>query len=392
MNFKESYEICLKKAATYINEITGEPPIAMECNDKRYELKIGNFVNSFYAWTNSHLIGIPIIAAHTERDFKLLKWANSFAQYYADKINAIPVMTMHDVGFLYLHYSVHLYMITGDINHRKVALKAADELIKRFDINVRALDAWSEAFSDEKDDRIIIDSMMNNILLFWAYKETGYTIYRDIADAHIRTCIKILVRDDYSVCHAYFFDHRTGKPTKEGNTCGYANGSHWARGTAWMVFGLAAAYSYTKNEEYYDWAVKIGRKFISELKEEDLIPVWDFRLPDDMPALKCNRKANEVVDWDESNPENKIYNRDSSAAAIMSCAFMILDNAKKTPEFAEIADKMLQSLCDNYLEKDVDCQGMLRRGNGSNGHVIYGDYYFMLALAMKNYGFDIWNI
>ena len=391
MNFKDAYKICLKKAETYVNEITGEPPSSKEDNGKkRYELVRDGFVDSFYAWTNSHLVGIPIIAAHTERDFKALRWANSFAPYYEQKINAVPVMTMHDVGFLYLHYSVHMYMLTGDIHHRNTALKAADELVKRFDINLKALDAWSEAFSEEKDNRIIIDSMMNNILLFWAWKETGYTIYRDIADAHIRTCIKILVRDDYSVCHAYFFDHKTGLPTKEGNTCGFANGSHWARGTAWMVFGLAAAYEYTKEEEYYDWAVKIGEKFISELKEDDMIPVWDFRLPEDMPARAC-RNEKSLPKWDETDPANKIYNRDSSAAAIMSCAFMILDNAKKNSKFSEIADMMLQTLCDKYFEEDEDFQAMLKHANGAELHVIYGDYYFMLALAMKNYGFDMWT-
>ena len=198
----------------------------------------------------------------------------------------------------------------------------------------------------------------------------------------------MLVIDDYSVCHAYFFDPESGEFTKEANTCGFANGSHWARGTAWMVFGLAAAYAYTKNEFYYDTAVKIGRNFVDEL-EEDMIPVWDFRLPADMPAKACLGK-NCVSPWNETDYANKVYNRDSSAAAIMSCAFMILDNEKGTPDLAESADKMLSSLCEKYFEEDANCQAMLKRGNGADLHVIYGDYYFMLALAMKNYGFDIW--
>jgi len=391
MNYKAAYEICLKKAEIYQNEFIGEPPSVTEGIGKRYVSGSNNFVESFYAWTNSHFIGISIIAAHTEKNFKALRWANSFAPYYEAKINRVPVMTMHDVGFLYMHYSVHLYLLTGDRHHRDTALRAADELVKRFDVNLKAIDAWSEAFSEEKDNRIIIDSMMNVILLFWAWKENGYTFYRDIAEAHVKTLIKVLVRDDFSVCHAYFFDPVTGKATEEANTCGFSNGSHWARGTAWMVFGLAAAYAYTKNEDYYEWAIKIGKKFVEELKEDDFIPVWDFRLPADMPARACRSKKSEAP-WDESDPANKIYNRDSSAAAIMSCAFMILNNEKVTPFLTEMADKMLQSLCDNYLNTDVESQLMLNRSNGGNYSSIYGDYYFMLALAMKVYGFDIWNL
>ncbi len=388
MNFKEAYDICLKKAKRYETEVTEKPCTAFGYDGKQYKYK--DDIESFWCWTNSHLVGMPILAAHTEKDFSALRWANSFAPHYSKKVNNVPVLAMHDIGFLYLHYSVHLYMLTGDLGHRATALKAADELIKRFDINARVLEAWSEAFSEEKENRMIIDCMMNNVLLFWAWKETGYTIYRDMAVAHIETYIKTLVRDDYSVCHAWFFDHETGKPTEEANTCGFANGSYWARGTAWMVFGLAAAYGYTKNEEYYDLAVKIAEKFIEELKEDDFIPVWDFRLPEDMPARAC-RPADKTAAWDETKPENKIYNRDSSAAAIISCAIMLLDNSKKTPSLTEAADKMMQSLCDNYFDSDIENQAMLVGANGQNTSSIYGDYYFMLALAMKNYGPEMWK-
>ena len=166
MNAKEAYEVCLKKTQIYVNEVSGEPPSAKEGRGTRYELVLNDFIDQFYAWTNSHLIGIPVIAGHTEGNFEYIKWANSFAHYYNQKINRVPVMTMHDVGFLYLHYSVHMYMLTGDLKHRDDAIKAADELVKRFSVNAKVLDAWSEAFSNEKDNRVIIDSMMNNILLY----------------------------------------------------------------------------------------------------------------------------------------------------------------------------------------------------------------------------------
>ena len=70
-------------------------------------------------------------------------------------------------------------------------------------------------------------------------KETGHTIYKDVAKAHTDTTLKYFVREDYSACRSFLFDRKTGEMIKEAKDCGYSNGSHWARGTAWTVYGLA---------------------------------------------------------------------------------------------------------------------------------------------------------
>ena len=179
-------------------------------------------------------------------------------------------------------------------------------------------------------------------------------------------------------------DTQGEKAGYERNSCGYANGSHWARGTAWMVYGLVAAYRYTQDEEYLDLAEKIGNKFIDCLTEEDSIPVWDFKLPKDKPAKCCGKS--EECEWDESLSANKKYNRDTSAAAIMSCAFMAFDSMRENRRFAEAADKMMSTLTENYLNCDTTVPGMLKCSNGRNHYTIYGDYYYFAALAMKVYG------
>ena len=70
-------------------------------------------------------------------------------------------------------------------------------------------------------------------LLFWASKVTGDKKYEEKAQAHIKTAMENIVRDDNSTYHTYFFDMETGKPTK-GVTCqGNRDGSAWARGQAW---------------------------------------------------------------------------------------------------------------------------------------------------------------
>ena len=74
--------------------------------------------------------------------------------------------------------------------HKEDALKAADELCKRFDIKGGYIEAWSELDGSEENHRwMIADSTMNISLLFWAWQETGKFYYRDIAESHIK-CVE----------------------------------------------------------------------------------------------------------------------------------------------------------------------------------------------------------
>ena len=58
-----------------------------------------------------------------------------------------------------------------------------------------------------------------------------------------------MIREDYSTWHTFFFDMKTGAPD-HGATCqGYRDGSAWARGQAWGVYGMAPV-SYTHLDVY----------------------------------------------------------------------------------------------------------------------------------------------
>lgn len=387
MNYKAIYEICMKKARIHMQRTTGELFELRESPDGEYRDK-GEPLASFWNWMTSFVTGMAPLMFETHGDSAALDWTNGFKGQYAAKVSGDNVRAMHDLGFLYLPYSVQLYRLTGDKEHRDTALRAADALLKRFDVKGGYIDAWSEVNAGEKEiGWAIIDSMMNVPLLLWAWKETGYLIYRDVAVRHTETILENFVRDDYSVCHAFWFDPQTGKRIEEHNDCGYSNGSHWARGTAWIVYGLASVYSYTNDEHYIDIAVKISKKFIECLTEADFIPVWDFKLPQDEPAREC-RDESKAPGWDEKDPENKKYNRDTSAAAIMSCAFMLIDSLRGNREFSDITEKMMSSLGDIYFDRNENIPGMLRRADGCNSFAVFGDYFFMQALAMKEYGIN----
>lgn len=384
MNYSKAYDLCRKKLEIHMRNLDGILYEFQESFNGKYEEK-GLPLSNYWNWLSSCTTGMAALAFQTHGDLKSLKWANSFKKQYADKVSEYPAQAMHDLGFLYIPYSEHLYKLTGDPEHRETALKAADALSKRFNLNGRFIEAWDEMTTPEREGRMIIDSMMNIPLLFWAWQETGYVHYYEMAVAHAETIIKMLVREDYSVCHACLVDVNTGEFVCEKNSCGFADGSHWARGTAWMVYGLETAYKYTKNEKYLTLAEKIGEKFVDCLTEDDFIPVWDFRLPENQPARAC-RQENAEPKWDETLAENKKYNRDTSAAAIICCAFSEIYDMTGNEKLKTAKDNMLKSLTEKYLNKDENIPGMLSCSNGRNGYTIYGDYFYMRALAIEEYG------
>ena len=293
---------------------------------------------------------------------------------------------MHDIGFLYSPYSVEMYKLTGDSEHKVTAVKAADELLKRFDIKGKYIDAWGRMDDDERQGRAIVDCMMNIQLLFWTWKETGHTIYRDVAKAHADTTVKYFVREDYSVCHSFTFDRKSGEVLAEFNGCGYSNGSHWARGTAWMVYGLALTARYLDDMSYYDTAVKIAEKYI-ECCGKNVIPIWDFKLPEDMPAFELSHKND--PEWDVTDPENCKYNVDTSAAAIISCAMLELNKLYKNEKLADFAKKTTERLCSCYINKDTSVAGILGSQNGQMTYTTFGDYFLLEALTRLLHNTDV---
>ena len=371
MRLEEAYQICRKKVYLHMSRMNGIlfEPIELREGDYYGESR-GENLSERYVWLASFVSGLGAILFHTDGNREALKWANQFAGQYRNKVFQDYSETMHDLGFLYLPYSVYLYQLTGDKGHKETAIRAADELAKRFDVRGRYIEAWSEmTLKEVREGRMIVDSAMNVPLLFWAWKETGHSFYHDVAVAHMETIMNTLIREDYSVCHAYFFDLKTGKPREEANSCGYANGTHWARGTAWLVFGLGMAYEYTLEEKYLDVAVKVAEKYLASL-EDSPIPVWDFRLPQEYPAAAMGKLKGYESHWDESLIENKKYNVDTSAAAIMVCAFQLITEHKELPKFRKYIKDALTVLSNEYLNTEDSVTGMLCRSNGRDVYTI----------------------
>jgi len=351
--------------------------------------EIGHIMN----WTTGFWNGMALHAYEWSGDKELLEWNEQFFGEYFDKVHTME--TMHDLGFLYSPYAVYMHNLTGEEKYKSLAVKAADELAKRFNPFGNYIRAWGrvdncvpdyvdselakDGFFQNGDGLAIIDCMMNLPLLFWASESTGNPFYKRIAICHADITIKHFIREDYSVVHACRFNPLTGEYMHEENYCGYSNGSYWARGTTWAIYGFAIAYRYTKKEEYLDLSIKLCEKFIENC-EADFVPIWDFRLPKDAPATACSIKD---PAWDITKAENTKFNRDTSACAIAICAIKEILNHKKVDSFETYVQNAIKSLIENYYNNDVNIPGILAEQNGCRTYTSFGDYYFVEALLEK---------
>lgn len=288
----------------------------------------------------------------------------------------------HDMGFLYSPSCVAGYKLTKSSIGKEAAIKAADQLLTRYRPVGEFLQAWGPVNTAE-NNRLIIDCLLNVPLLFWATEMTNDDKYAIVAQKHIKTALLNVIREDYSTWHTFYFDFETGKPS-HGATCqGYRDGSAWARGQAWGIYGLALAYKYTKNSEYIDLFHGVANYYLTHLPK-DMVPYWDLEFTDG-----------------SSEP------RDSSSASIAACGFLEMSkylNESDGKYYTDMAKRMMKSLYDHYAVKDV------KESNGLVLHSTYskkspyntctpcgvdecnswGDYFYMEALTRLHKDWDMY--
>jgi unsaturated chondroitin disaccharide hydrolase len=279
-------------------------------------------------------------------------------------------MLHHDVGFMWCLTSVASYRLTGNETSMVRALKAASTLAARFNLKggfIQACNSKNWKGVDHNAGWAIIDCMMNLSLLFWAWETTDDPRFRHIAEVHANTVLRDFMRPDGSCCHIVTFDPETGQRLETLGGQGCSPDSAWARGTAWSLYGLSICAAYTGVEKYLNGAKQAAHFFLANLPD-DLVPIWDFRLPE---------------------PEG--MPRDSSAAAIASSGLLLL--AEQLPKtearlYRSRAEAILQSIYERFTSWETEEEAIVLHGTGNylNGkHIdvplIYGDYFFVEALA-----------
>lgn len=284
----------------------------------------------------------------------------------------------HDLGFLFTLSARAQWQVIDDREARQLALEAAQHLVERYRPAGKYIQAWGQIADPEEGGRMIVDTMMNLPLLFWASAQTGDPQYRQAAIEHAETSMRYLVRPDGSTYHTFFLDQESGEPIGPRTHQGYADDSLWARGQAWAVYGFAVAAGWSGSWRFLEASERAALRFMAELPP-DGVPWWDLRLPEEAPHF-----------------------RDSSAGAIAAAGMLRLarlDGAGKRNEHHHSAVSLLNALVTRCFEVDSEAQGLLRHGTyhahkgwGVDAYLICGDYFFLEALlALDGKAPDFWG-
>jgi len=292
-----------------------------------------------------------------------------YAEMYTNRVEPAKRMTnTHDLGFMLYCSFGQGYRLTGNRHYLDVIKEGTQSLLTRWNDRLKVIKSWESG--PKWQYPVIIDNMMNLEMLCFMTRETGDRRYERIAVHHANTTMKNHFREDYSTFHVVSYDTITGQPHAKNTHQGYADGSSWARGQAWGLYGYTMMYRETLNPRYLRQAQQIGKFLMNHPRlPEDKVPYWDYDAPD-IPNAK----------------------RDASAAAIMASALIQLsqlDPSELAPQWLALAKKQLRTLSSpEYLAKDGEQGGFIikhgvgfyRAGAEVDVPLTYGDYYYVEAL------------
>ena len=323
-------------------------------------------------WTNGFWPGILWQMYHATGDEKYKQTAQS-VEAKLDKALDIYTGLHHDVGFMWLHSSVADYRLTGNERSKTRALHAAHLLAGRYNPRGRFLRSWNR----DRAGWVIVDSMMNIPLLYWAGEVLGDPRFQYMAMDHADTIMKYTVRADGSCNHIIVLNPTNGELLETPGGQGYASGSAWSRGQSWAIYGFALSFLHTGKQEYLDTAKKVANFFLAQIDRTGDVALVDFRAP------------KEPVYWD------------STAGVCAACG--LLEIARQVPElekdfYLDGALRILKATDEKFCNWDPQYDSIVSMGSGSyatehDRHVpiIYGDYFFMEAvLRLLDKDFLIW--
>lgn len=312
-------------------------------------------------WTSYELTGNELFRAVAETQF----------DDYQEKYDDFTCFWHHDIGFTYIPSIVAQYKITGVKKAKELGVKAARALANRFSEKAGIIQVRNQSAQGE----FIVDCSMNIPLLFWASHVTGERQFFVKALSHIYKVAECTINDNASVKQHGLIDEVTGevldykKPNQGGAVC-------WARGQVWIMYGLALAYRYAKDERILEMAKRVSNYFLNRLPS-DLICNWDLVLTaDDDP-------------------------RDSSNAPIAACALLeiskhLSENDVHKKMYEDAAISIMRNLSEQYTTKGRESNGLLMHGVyvknslGDDECCMWGDYFYMEGLLrLKN---ENWNI
>lgn len=271
---------------------------------------------------------------------------------------------VHDLGFIFLSTYYRWYQLTKDPELNEVLVQAGQTMAMRFKEKGQYLRSFVA------DNSLFIDIMMNVGIIFYAARETGDRMLRDIALRHALTTRRVLVRGDGSTAHEGIFDTETGEFLRQSTQQGYRGDSCWSRGLAWSLYGFSTCYEYSRDPRFLETSQACADYYIAHTPSDGVAP-WDYQAPAESRKLL-----------------------DTSAAAITAAGLFRLCRLVPDPIkghfYWTTAVRILRSLCEKHLAiRTPGWEGILRGGVyhihknlGVDESVMWGEYFFVEALEM----------
>lgn len=269
----------------------------------------------------------------------------------------------HDLGFMFMPSAVTDYRLTGNKDAKRIGLIAANLLAGRFNPNGNFIRAWNDYAGDTKG-WVIIDSLFNLSLLYWASEETGDPRFRAMAERHADTVRNHFIRSDGSVCHIVEFDPESGAFIRSLGGQGYKEGSSWTRGQGWAIYGFMISYRHTGKKEYLDASKKVADYCLSNIPTSGIIPI-DFRQPSS-PAYE-----------------------DSCGACVIAGGLLELSRhltPQEGKKYCAAAVKLIRTIAEQRADYSHQCDAIVLNCSASyhdtkhHFTMNYADYFFMETL------------
>jgi unsaturated chondroitin disaccharide hydrolase len=311
-------------------------------------------------WTNGFWAGMLWQMFHDTGDTRYKETAQEVEKRLASAFSSQFTGLHHDVGFMYFMSAVVDYTLTKNQQAYETALLAATVLAGRYNPRGKFIRCWN----DDRTGWIIVDSLMNLNLLYWASDVTGDPRFRYIAEDHVDTVKKVIVREDWTCNHIVSLDPTDGSVLTRPKCQGIGPDSLWTRGQSWGLYGFAVSYKHTKKAEYLDASKKIAANFIAYAQK------WDYRIPCDF-----------LQDTDEKLD-------DSTAQCCAACGLLELADITGDQLYKDEALKLIMKADELFCDYDTEHDGIVMRGtaayhakdDGKNIPIIYGDYFFIEAI------------
>jgi len=278
----------------------------------------------------------------------------------------------HDVGFQWLHTAVANYRLTGNERSRVRGLHVANLLAGRYNPSGKFINAWN----GDSSGWMIIDTLMNLPLLHWASDVAKLPHLSYIANEHVNTTLKNLIRTDGTARHIGIMDVHSGELMESLAGQGYGPETTWSRGQAWAIYGLTLSYRYTGNLEHLGAAKKVAHHFMAQITQTAFIPLVDFRAPAEPVKF------------------------DTTAGLCVACGLLEMMNHVPEGEkefYFNFATKIVKATEEKYANWELEQDSIIDYGteayHSGKTHVpiIYGDYFFIEAiLRLQGLDFLIW--